>query len=234
MAWSRVQAKPATSGGAGVATLTATFTSTPVTGNKVIVYVSQYGTISSVKDGNNNSLTKVANITNGTGGTEITELWVYDVPATPSTAIKASFTPNQACSMVAQEVSGLAAGVATATIFDGTAATLSTSVLTGGTASGPTYSSTAASEYLIETLADNGQAATFSTPSGYSMDVANTDSGSNTAIAYKNSTAGSETITWASSNSWGGATDNLAMIAVAFTLASATHTFAPHRMPLGA
>lgn len=217
MAWAHVQTADNFLSAAGNG-FTVTFGTTPTTGNKIIVAVvsTTPGPTITVKDGNSNALTQLSSVTN-TGLVQAL-LFAYDVPATPSTTLTIS-SSNATMGAVAQEVSGLLAGN-TSAMLDGTPGTTTGSISTGS-ASGPTYSSTAANEYLVQVFDDFGNSATVSTPSGYTgMDGENTNAVNNTLIAYKNSTGGSETVSWSSSNSWGGSTDQYALIAVAFKLAA--------------
>lgn len=204
MAWNRVQSVGSgySSGTSGTSvTNTWTLGSTPTTGNKIIVVVgmsvanSSSESITSVKDGNANSLTQAwakANTNN---------CWCYcyfyDVPATPSTAITIVFSKLTGVALdaaaVVQEISGLTAGNTTACL-DGTASTHTGTATPSGTSG---YASTATNEYLISGFGDFGGPNNVSL-TGWSLDTnsVNNSSTCDAVVAYKNSTGGSESDSW--------------------------------------
>lgn len=222
MAWSVVQSKPATT--AAASTLSITLNTTPTTGNKIIIAADISTSVSTptLKDNNGAgaSLTLLASAVNGTNNQVY--LFAYDVPATPQTVFQiAVASGNPAMVLLAQEVSGLVTGNTTAMI-DGTAGTVTGSIpSTGGNSTSPTYSSTAASEYLVSAHGDWGEAVTWTAPSGYTLDT-NSTNGSATAdllVGYKNSANGSESAVWAGGS--GSATDQYASVLVAFKVTAA-------------
>lgn len=228
MAWGHVQsAKNVLTTAAN--SITVTFGTTPTVGNKIIfattVNFNSSGLTFTVVDGNSVALTQLVTPVYNATGTVYGTLFAYDVPATPSTTIKLSIATSGSyvseMGAVAQEISGLLAGNTTA-MLDGTVASSSGSV-SSGSISGPTYSSTAANEYLAELFFDFGNGATLNTPSGYTgMDGENSSANADCLIAYKNSTNGSETASWSSSNTWGGSADDYVLLAAAFKLAAVT------------
>lgn len=204
MAWARVQSKSATSPNAAP---NVTLASTPVTGNKIVVSFSGSQSVTACKDGNGNALTLLASTTANSG--QKTYLWAYDVPATASKAFNFTISSNVYGSAVVQEISGLIAGNTTA-MLDGTPGTLNGTVVSGNITTGtPSYTSTAANEYLIAVMGDWGDNATAATPSGYTLDAnsVNTSGNANCVVAYKNSTGGADGQGWTETNSgqdqWG-------------------------------
>lgn len=161
-------------------TLTLTLGTTPTTGNKIIVGIGTgdpTGSITSVKDGNGNSLTQCGVVSATDNGTITAVLYAYDVPATPSTTVTLTVTGSPDNQGIIQEVSGLAAGNTTAAMLDGTAASSH-----GGTTTytSPTYSSTASGEYLVQLFVDNGGPEAYAlTANGYKADGSATVGGAN-------------------------------------------------------
>jgi hypothetical protein len=194
--------------------LAVTLSSTPTTGNKILVWASCGSTgsftVSSVADSNSNSLTSLASVLEAGSADTALALFAYDVPATPSSTFTATFSGAGGFGVLAQEISGLMTGN-TSAMLDGTAGTAHTS----GTSLSATYSSTATNEYLGTCYGDDGFGITGTIPSGYTADTnnINTSSNANLMVAYKNSTGGSETNTWTTNG-----TDDMCVITVAFQL----------------
>jgi len=121
MAWSVLQSKSASTAGIA-ATVTATFTTANVSAStKIIAAVSVSGspTISGVSDGTGHALVllKRKRTTNND-----VSLWAMDTPAGDvgtKPAITATATAGCEISILAQEVSGLAAGTTLAAMMDG-------------------------------------------------------------------------------------------------------------------
>ena len=236
MAWSFVQSigSAALASSHGV-----TFANNVASGNKIIVVVTVASsstsavTTSSVKDGASNSWTAIANepfTDTQTGDKGNVSIWALDVPAgdvgTKPTITATGGSGTVVIGVLACEVSGLLAGNTTA-MADGTAG-----VSTGGggqaSTTSPTYSSTAANEFLIAVYGDYGNGTTWTNPSGYQGATAgpgssgaaegvNDSTDCNIELAYKNSTDGSETASFTTTGSSSGYGELL----VAFKLASA-------------
>lgn len=225
MSWSHLQSNSA-------ANASCTYTSNLSAGTKLIAVTTVFATTCpSVKDGANNSFTKLASVlmNNNSGKGEVA-LWAMDTPAgdvgttpTITQGSGSSFT-----TLLIQEVSGLLAGN-TSAMLDGTAGTsfaaASTSLACG------TYGSAAANEYLVAVYGDDqttgGVHPTAASGSAtYTLDAANIASGSAecSAVAYGNSTGGTETCTFtlSSANS-----NDQGTIFVAFKLAGGAATPAP-------
>lgn len=177
--------------------LSATLSSNLTAGSKLLAWVSwdngNSAVLTSVKDTAGNTFTLVPgtlqNYNSGFGGGG---LYYLDTPAGDvgsSTTITASFTTTIDCAMLVQEVSGLLTGSAGT---DGSAGDLTGST-TGSAQGPPTYSSTAAGEYLAYALLDNGGTTGFAGPSGYNADTNNQQSVNSSVNVYcKPSTGGTE------------------------------------------
>jgi hypothetical protein len=115
-----------------------------------------------------------------------------DVGTMPTiTATFTGATPDN--SILIQEVSGLLAGNTTAMV-DGTAGTSTGSG--GGNTTSPTYSTTAAGEYLVACFSDNAFTDTVTDPSSPWTSDANNPAGGGVVhvhLSYKNSANGAET-----------------------------------------
>jgi hypothetical protein len=213
MAWGFIQSNSSTNNTSGASSLAVTYLSNVSSGTKLICAVQASGggstaiSTSSVKDGAGNSFTKILSAANG-GNLVAGEMsfWAIDTPAgdvgtTPQ--ITANFsTPEFGCSMLVQEVSGLAVGNTLAAMIDGTGATLTGS--SGASTGSPAYSSTAINEYLVALYGDDGQSTiTWTAPAGYNTDPKsiNSSGAGDIGVAYKNSTGGSETGSWGRTNS---------------------------------
>lgn len=204
MAWSVVQSASGTAS-SGL-TLSVGFSTANVSsGNKIIAVVafscnSAGDTVSTVKDGAGNSWTQLATLNHSGTGRTVASIFALDVPSgdvgtKPTLTVTCTGT-SFGISMVIQEVSGLLAGN-TSAMIDGSVANLSGN---GGSSTGtPTYSSSVANEYLITTYCDDGAPTTVTAPTGYTKDThsINSNSIADCLIAYKNSTGGSETGSWA-------------------------------------
>lgn len=222
MAWTRIQSASAAATGTA-STKTATFTTANASaGTKIIAAVGCWlnghanTVITSVEDAASNPLTLIGRVTTGT--TMDVSLWAMDTPAGDvglKPAITVTASVSVAISLVIQEVSGLLAGNTTV-MADGTLASNSGN---GGSSTGsPTYSSTAASEYLVSVYGDDGGPETWTAPAALTADVNDVNSNSNAtaAIAYGNSTGGAESASWALT----GTATNWGTLLVAFKLAS--------------
>lgn len=225
--WTMVQSRRQI--GAGGTTLTATFAGTPVTGNKIIAYITSANAtpigITSVKDGAGNSLTAVAGPVAAPQFAE-SGVYCYDVPVTPSGAITATFPSTSTANMLIQEVSGLAAGTTGA--LD--AAATHNSGAASGSIAGPVYSTAAVEEYLVVFYGDEGGGSTITVPSGYTAEANNLNArtDSNLMVGYKNSAGGSET-----TGPWGSTvSSNYVDYALAFRLPGGAVT-ATAALPLG-
>lgn len=232
MVWARVQGNKTAATASAVSSVACAYVTANVSsGNKLIAVTStstQTGTtttVATVKDGAGNSLTLVKRIS--AGGSPIlcdVALWALDVPAgdvgtKPTlTATLSGGTANMG--IVIQEVSGLAAGNTLAAMIDGTGGVLSGSAL--GATGSPSYASSVANEYLVAIEGDDGGPITWTAPSGLTVDAnaVNSNGFSNTAIAYGNSTGGTEAGSW----SLAGSTAEWGVILVAFKLASTSVT----------
>jgi hypothetical protein len=188
---------------------------------------------STVKDGAGNSFTKIAAqaLNNSSASGELS-LWAIDTPAgdagtKPVITVTLSGTGTPDVAILIQEVSGLATGNTLAAMIDGTAGTGSG---TGGASTGsPSYTSTAAGEYLAAVYGDNGGPETWTKPSGTTSDASSINSSSldDLAIAWKDSANGAEAGSWALT----GTGTPWATILVAFRLATAATavTWVPQR-----
>lgn len=197
MAWSRLQS---VANNSATTSVSVTTTSNCTSGSKLIAFIAS-GTnsgdqVTSVADGSSNAFSKLVSVgLAGTGNGHL-DIWALDTPAVDvgtKPTITANVTNNagNTVAILLQEVSGLLAGTS---VLDGTWGTLTG---TGGTSTGsPTYSSTAANEYLVTIYGDNGGPATYTGPtSPWTVDSSGVNSNANDdiALAYKNSSGGAET-----------------------------------------
>lgn len=228
MAWSVVQAKSATS--ASSHSLAPVFTSTPVTGNKVIaiggLQTGGPGTWSA-HDGNSVVLSLLYNDTL-TGSLTDQELGVlvYDVPASPNKTITVANTGSVGgYSVVILEVSGLTTGTTAAAILDGSPSYVTIDNAAPGSSSTTGYASTAVSEFLLTIYTDAGSPNTVTQPTGFTLNASsvNGSSSADLCVAYKNSTGGTE------SDSWSGITTAAEAVigTVAFKVPGAGPAFTP-------
>lgn len=221
MAWSVLQSAVAPCAfGTAIEANPATFGSNCSAGTVLLAFVqvntNNVGSVSTVKDGAGNSFTKIYEFQ--TVNAVIASVWAMVTPA-GDVGIKPAITattsnPNAwAGGILIQEVSGIQA------VADGSPASVA------GTASptgSPSYSTTAASEYLVAYYADNSTSSstvTWTAPGGYSTDahsVNGSTTGGNQAVCYKNSTNGAEagSFTWTTTG-----TDNTVVVLAAFQLA---------------
>lgn len=228
MAWSVLQSANGTS--ADASSITATYSTANLSaGSKVIAYATSSNAasspaISSVTATGSNTLTQIGSASQGNA-----RAYIYAVDSSGSggttmvgtkPTITATWASGGGLSLVIQEVSGLLAGNTTA-MADGTAAALTGTAASTGS---PTYSTSAANEYLVAVYGDNGNSATVSIAGGWTADAHNQNSSgfSNCMVQYKNSTGGSETngYTGADGSGW-------AIVEVAFKLAASAATPAP-------
>jgi hypothetical protein len=225
MAWSVLQSASNTLDGSSIG---ATFTTANLSaGSKIIAYCTGGGAgvpaISTVKDGGGTSWTQIGA---ASGGNARAYIYALDVPAGDvgtKPTITATWAGAAGLGIVIQEVSGLVTGNTTA-MADGTPGTLTGSTSSTGS---PTYSSSAASEFLVCVYGDIGNGVTVSTAAGWTADAHNVNGSvsSNCMVQYKSSTGGSETdgYTGADTGGW-------AIVEVAFFLAS-TITSGPALSP---
>jgi hypothetical protein len=176
-------------------------------------------TCTQVQDGSANSWVQLGAAANAN---QQTSLWALDTPAADAgtaPALTATFSVSAAGSIVIEEVSGLQAGATAAAMLDGTAATLTGATQNPGS---PTYTSTAASEYLICVYGDAGTSVTATQHAGWTIDAnsVNTSANAGCCVEYKNSTSGSETDGWTTS-----AASQWTLVEAAFLLASATAVY---------
>lgn len=201
-------------------TASASFGNKLSAGTTILAFIANNVPVTSVKDTAGNSLTQLTDIPNAwaSGNGHLTiygmDTPVGDVGAT--TTITVTVGSTSFFGVVIQEVSGLAP---VASILDGTAGS---DVQTALPNTSPTYSSSAAGEYLVGFLGDNGLGILGpSAAAGYTVDA---NSVINTAdcdcvVAYKSSSNGSESCVFSET----GGTNNLshAVLLVAFRLAGA-------------
>lgn len=213
MSWSVLQSN-STAQTPAATTFAATYSSNLGSGNVLLAAVSLSGarTISSVKDGANNSFTLIGTVNlNNSSSQGVCALYAL---ATPSgdVGIKPTITATLSSSTVGSiwiaEVSGIQA------VTDGSAAT----AFGAAGACTPTYSDTAASEFFITVFGDNGGPETSSVTGGWTVDSKsiNTNADANCVVAYGNSNNGTETNAWTST----GSTTQCGAVAVAFKLSS--------------
>lgn len=212
MAWSVLQSA---SGSASASTVPATFTTANVqAGNKIIAVVSVGATtapaVTSVKDAALNTWTQVGNANQANGRVYIFALDVPagDVGTKPTLTATSSGTPGLGIEIL--EVSGLLAGNTTA-MCDGSAGTLTGTAASTGS---PTYSSSAANEFLLSAYGDFGSGNTVVLAGGWTPGASNVNSStnSNCLIQYKNSTGGAETDGFTTADAGGWAVAEIAFL----------------------
>ena len=227
-AWTVLQSCSALN--ASGSTITATFTTANLSaGTKLVAYVqgeqaagTAFG-LASVKDSNGNSLTQKSATPQGAGGGYTTNLWVFaldtpagDVGTKPGVTVtwNGAGASTVAGAILVQEISGLAPEASSLDGTPGTGAASNTSQ-----PSTPSYSSTASGEFLFNVLCAGGGTGPSSTPSGYTLDpnTVNDASAGYLGVAYKSSTNGAETGSWAFATG-----PNWAIALGAFLLASAS------------
>ncbi len=215
MGWSWLQSA-AGNNGTGAGTVAATYSTANLSsGTKLIALVTQSGavalTVSGVALSGGGTFTLMATaVLVGNAGTSGLSLWQLDTPAGAAgtkptvTATITGGTPEAA--ILVQEVSGLVTGTTVAAVVDGTPGTLTgnTNTATGS----PSYTSTAASEFLLACYGDTGGPLTWVKPAALTIDAAavNSSAANDVAIAYGNSTNGTEAGSWGLSGTatqWG-------------------------------
>lgn len=233
MAWSVVQATSTASSGTTVNTASATYASALTTGNKAVAVIgwntfTTAATFSSVTCAGT-AMTQCAMLADTTNQIGLA-LYALDVPSATAATVTSTFSSGQTyeTSIWIAEVSGLATGNTTAAMLDGTAA------IAGHAAAGSTaqssYTSSAASEFLVACGSDNGGPQTVTAPSGYTLDThsVTNNASADAFIAYKNSTGGAESGTW----TFGGTTTGTALGVVAFKVAGGGSTSGPPLSPV--
>jgi hypothetical protein len=201
VAWSVIQSASAASSGIATTKAVTFATANLSSGTKIIALVSaSSGTpsITSVKDGAGNTLTLITSVT--LAGKGITGLFAMDTPAGDvgsKPTITATLGVSGETSILVQEVSGLATGNTVAAMIDGTSGHVSG--LGGSSTGSPSYTSSTTSEYMVACYGDDGGPETWTAPSGLTADAASVNSSSqaDVAIAYGNSTGGTEAGSWA-------------------------------------
>jgi hypothetical protein len=237
MAWAWVQgASVASSGNASLA-----YTNNVASGTKLIAVVSADISVTPATFTAAGTAMTLAALINGTTGGAVTlAVYFLDTTAgmvgTKPTVTMTGVTGSAGTNLLIAEVSGLTVGNTTAAALDGTAGTAQVS--SAATVGQPSYSSTAASEFLITCSGDNGGPQTWTDPSGYQGATAgpgsagavvgiNNNSNSDIELAYKNSTNGAETGTW----SYTGTNTGSAYIVVAFKVTGGVITSGPALTP---
>lgn len=232
MSWSVLQSASHTA--ASSSTASVTLGSNCTSGSTLIATVCATNSLgnatTSVKDGAGNSFVKIVNIPEASASGDLS-LWALNTPAGDAgTTPTITATNGATCfhlAILVQEVSGIVTSSTSAGFTDGAAGT-STANLTptsGATVGPPAYSTSAAGEYLAYVFGElDGAAWTWTAPGGYTADPnsINSTTTGDLAVAYKNSTGGTETGSWTiapNSN-----LDQYALILVAFKLAPAAHT----------
>lgn len=227
MGWNRLQSISNVADGTNV--VSATLGSNVSSYSKIIVAVAFYSGVtgsstSSVSDGAGNNWTKLGGVQTGDNNGELS-LWALDVPAgdignRPTlTATGSVNNANCAIAIYVEEDSGLLAGNTTG-MLDGALAVLNGTTYGGNTGS-PSYASSLVGEYLVAVYGDDSGGAAWTGPAGWTVDPnsLNTNSAENIALAYKDSTGGTETDGFSLSSGSGG----WAVLMGAFQLAA----FAP-------
>ena len=238
MGWSWLQSA-AGNNGTGAGTVAATYSTANLSsGTKLIALVTQSGavalTVSGVALSGGGTFTLMATaVLAGNAGTNGLSLWQLDTPAgavgtKPTvTATISGGTPEAA--ILVQEVSGLATGTTLAAVIDGTPGTLTgnTNTATGS----PSYTSTASSEFLVACYGDTGGPLTWVKPAALTADTAavNSSAANDVALAYGNSTNGTEAGSWGLSGTatpWGAF-----LLAFKVTAAGASAAAQPRAQP---
>ncbi len=223
MTWTVLQSANGNNGGGSASnTTTATFVTANISaGSKIIAYVTvdvpSGISATGVADGASNAWTLIGRIA-GAGNVQEASIWALDAPAGDigtKPAITATASANCDMAILVQEVSGLARGNTTA-MCDGTPATLTGN--TSGTGS-PSYSTSAAGEFLVSLYGDFGDGFTIGTAGGWTADPGNRNTSGTVSLMlqYKSSTGGTESDGFTSADTTGG----WEIITVAFRLASA-------------
>ena len=211
MSWNVLQSASTAASGAA-STQAATYGTNLTSGTKLIAVVSVNSattTIATVKDGSSNSFTELVNLPFALTLGQVS-LWVLDTPAgdigTKPVITATTVSGNALISILVQEVSGLVTGTSPEALFDGTPGTLTG--LGGSSTGSPGYESLADREFLISVYGDAG-GETWTKPSNLATADANSinsNAHANIAVAYGNSTDGTEGGSWALTGSaaqWG-------------------------------
>ena len=216
MTWNRLQSASTTA--SGVTSLTITYGSNLSSGSVLLAYPNAWhSTVSGVSDASSNAFTKVTSVQDGGAVTEL-GLWELSTPSGDvgtAPGITATMGASGYMALLVQEVSGIQ------TAADGTAGTASSAGPAGAVS--PSYSSTAAGEYLVSAYADNqpsASAPTLNNATGWTQDANNVGASGNVTVnaAYKNSTNGAEADGWTGTAA---GTVNETALMVAFKLAAA-------------
>ena len=236
MTWTHLQSNSATSAEGGLSgTVAATFTSNLTAGSKILVAIAVNAAtggpdaVVGVSDGTN-ALTELTGVT--TTGEGWLDLWYEDTPSglvgtKPTiTATLGAVADSYGATILIQEVSGLLTG---SSGVDGTIGTNTGS--STGPATGGSYSSSAANEYLCAIYGDVGNGVTVTNATGsttYTPDANNVNASGNATLFfdYGNSTNGPETASFALSGTAAWAT-----ILVAFQLGSPPVIITPATLP---
>jgi hypothetical protein len=228
MPWNRLQSA---SHSASATTNPVTYPGKVQSGTKLIALVSTgAASITSVKDGAGNTFTALATIHGSTGGSVTVGLYALDTPAgdvgtTPTITATVPATGDDQ-SILVQEVAGLAVGATAVLMLDGTAGT--SQATTTASQAQPAYTSSLPNGYLVACFGDNGGPETWTVPAAYTADAngVNNNSTADVVIAYKNSSPGAETGTWAFSGTHTGG----AYIVAAFKIAPPPEVFPAARV----
>jgi hypothetical protein len=203
MAWSVLQSNSVQPSGISQTNAVA-YTSNVTSGTKLIAYVQINADvaqdISYVQDGAGNQFTRLAGASY-TADNIYASMWSLDTPSgdagTKPTITAGVNSNNGFITILIEEVSGLLPGTSP---LDGTAGTNSGS----GTTTSASYGSTAANEFLVTFMTNSYSGSAWSSvPSGYALDSNSVDNGTygSLAVAYKNSTGGTESDNWSLSTS---------------------------------
>ncbi|HUB93803.1 MAG TPA: hypothetical protein VMB52_04845 [Verrucomicrobiae bacterium] len=218
--WSVLQSH-ATEGFSG-SSIASTYQNNLSSGSVLLAFITGYLMgISSITDGNGHTFTQVGFASDqGEGGGTQVSLWALSTPnnivgtrPTITATVGGSGSGGPYGAMMIQEVSGISA------VPDGTAGTAGYFNATG-TVGPPSYTSSAAGEYLFYGYGEDGYNVTLTGPTGYTVDgssIMTNAPDANIAIAYKSSTNGTETGQWSTSSG-----DGLALLMVAFKLTGTT------------
>lgn len=217
MAWSVLQSVS----GSGVLQSThLTPVSNLTSGSVLIAYPSMFASdgdhITAVSDGNGNNFTQIYQV--NTAAHLNASVWALATPAgdagtKPTFSVTCADGAFHGGAWLLQEVSGIQA------VTDGTPAEIDGAPAgVAGSTGTPSYTTTASNEYLVSFLALTGFTPNWTaTPSGYTLDAnsRNADGQADIGVAYKNSTAGTESDGW----SYDSGSQQFAVILVAFKLA---------------
>jgi len=216
VAWSRVQSASTAASVSAVGSVSTSYATNLTSGTTLLAACSvatQTGTsteVGSVSDNNGHTFSLVGR--KFTTPLVDVSLWLLNTPSGDAgskpkiTATLSSGTGNMA--LLIQEVSGLSGSV------DGTLGTLAGSGT--GTTGSPTYSSSASNEYLVSVYGDDGGPVTYTKPAALTADAnsLNTQTYADLALAYGNSTGGTEAGSW----SLTGSSAEWSVLLVAFDL----------------